>query len=180
MEKKEMIIDTNFGIVDYMFMVDEIAEEFFDEDGTYQPHYGKLNAMRLFYNNCVVESKFERPHNISDGLDMEEIISDEEFIEEYNLALKGNGRICFDFSNAYSDAIKIVESKNTPLNSLVVGIRNLFDNINEKVSPVLSEDGVEKLLNISDEIKNGKATPEAIVDAYINKTRENTSTYKED
>lgn len=175
MENKEMIINTKFGIVDYMVMVDEIASEFFDEDSTYQPHYGKLNAMRLFYNNCVIESKFDKSHNISDGLDMEEIISDEEFISEYNLALKGNGDICFDFSNAYNDAMKIVESKNTPFNRLITGIKNLFD----KISPALSEDGVEKILKISDEIKNGKATPEAIVDAYLKKTKENITTDKE-
>ncbi|MCD7891640.1 MAG: hypothetical protein LUG26_07845 [Ruminococcus sp.] len=86
-----MTVNTKLSLFDYLAMVENIASEFIDEkSGVYQPHIGQLNAMRLFYNFCVTESKFDDKyeHNIVDAEDMEEIVADEEFIEAFNNAIR--------------------------------------------------------------------------------------------
>ena len=46
-----MVIKKDFSVVDYVSLVNGIVGEFFDsETGDYQPHIGRLNVMRLFYN----------------------------------------------------------------------------------------------------------------------------------
>ena len=52
-------VKENFEIVDFATMVDSIVAEYFDAEGNYTPHIGMLNAMRVFYNECVTESKFD-------------------------------------------------------------------------------------------------------------------------
>lgn len=45
-----MVIKKDFSVIDYVSLVNGIADEFFDVNGEYQPHLGRLNVMRLFYN----------------------------------------------------------------------------------------------------------------------------------
>ena len=101
MKTKKMKVNTYIGMVEYLTMVNEIVLEYFDEDGNYQPQIGILNAMRLFYNECVIESKFELPHDITDAMDMEIMVTDDEFVNEFNNAIIGDRPgIRFDFANA--------------------------------------------------------------------------------
>lgn len=83
-----MTVKTELGIIGYVSMVDEIVLEYFNADGEYQPHIGMLNAMRLFYNECVKESKFDEQlaHDNIDAMEMEALVADQEFIEAYNRA----------------------------------------------------------------------------------------------
>ena len=40
-----MRIDTNLNIEKYIEVVQQIADGFFAEDGSYAPHLGRINAM---------------------------------------------------------------------------------------------------------------------------------------
>lgn len=103
-----MVIKKDFSVVDYVSLVNGIVGEFFDsETGDYQPHIGRLNVMRLFYNECVVESKFDLPHDFEDALMMDVLVEDEEFINEFNTAIKGDGKMRLDFANAYAEAMEM-------------------------------------------------------------------------
>lgn len=165
MKNNKYVIDCKLGVVDYVGMVSNIVDGFFDSDGEYVPHIGKLNAMRLFYNDCVKESEFDIPHNITDAIEMDVLIEDKGYIDIFNKSLDTHGIIKFDFANAYSDAIKIVEQKTTSFSGAVESIRNAVSKLVKEINPVLSESNIEKLSKISDDISKGSLNAEAVVEA---------------
>lgn len=165
-------VNTKLALFDYLAMVRDIASEFInDEDGTYQPQIGKLNAIRLFYNNCVTKSKFDKKygHDVIDASDMEEIVADDKFMKAYNKAIIGDGATQYDFANAYKDAIEIVNVKKTSFGSAVNIIGSMINKIFEGVSPLLTEENIEIVSQIAKDMSNGKVSAEAIVDAYADR-----------
>lgn len=167
MENKKMIVDTNLGIVDFVQVVNDIALEYFNVDGVYQPHIGMLNAMRVFYNVCVKESQFddEYEHDIFDALDMENIMKDKDFISEFNNAIVVS---CakLDFANAYARALEIIEHKKKSFSTVVDTIRNLIFELMDYVDEIFKDENLDKIANIAEKISSGKINAETIVEAY--------------
>ena len=165
---EKMDINTKLGIVDYMAMVNEISEEYFDITGEYQPQFGELNAMRLFYNKCVTKSKFDERfgHNIVDALDMESLVADKQFIEEYNKAITGDGIIRLDFCNAYRVALDIVKNRKSSIESIINSIKNGLNDMINMLSPALSDENMSNISKIAESISNGGISADAIVEAY--------------
>lgn len=162
-------INTNLALFDYVVMVNEIALEFFNEDGVYQPHIGKINAMRLFYNNCVTKSAYDEKygHDIVDPMDMVDIVSDKDFIYAYNEAVNvGQHSESLNFGNAYKDAISIVDVKKSSFGNSVEIIGSMINRIADNISHVLTDENIEKVSKIAKGISEGKISAEAIVDAY--------------
>ena len=157
MENKQMIVDTNLGIIDFLQVVNDIALEYFNVDGVYQPHIGMLNAMRVFYNICVKESRFDEEygHDIFDALDMEDIVKDESFIDEFNKAIS-TPRVKLDFANAYEQALKIVKDRKTSLTSAVDTIRNLLLWLMDGMDEVFKNENIDKIANIVEKISGAK------------------------
>lgn len=162
-----MVIKNNFNVVEYVSLVSGIASEFFGTDGEYVPHIGRLNAMRLFYNECVVESKFDLPHDFDDALQMDVLVEDEEFINEFNKAIKGDGIIRLDFANAYSEAMEIVRTNKDSFNNMVNAIKGVINKALEKIGSMVSDETVTKFKEIADRFSNGNISAESVVDAYI-------------
>lgn len=171
MENNKISVKTDLSVIDYVAMVNAIVSEYFDEDGTYTPHIGRINAMRLFYNDCVVESKFDIEHNITKALEMEVLIEDDEFITAFNEALKGDGVSRLDFAGAYADAIDIVNTRKGSLGNVADILRNALIQIVDKISPVFSEDNFEKLSQMVNEISKGNFNSDKFVEAYIKSQR---------
>lgn len=158
-----MVIKKDFSVVDYVSLVNAIVSEFFDADGEYVPHIGRMNAMRLFYNECVVESKFDLPHDFEDALMMDVLVEDEEFIRAFNEAVKGDGMIRLDFSNAYAEALEIVNAKKDSLTGV---LKDAINGFMQKMSPILSGDAIAKFTEIADNISKGNISAESFIDAY--------------
>lgn len=171
MENTNFVIDCKLGLLDYVSMVNNIANEFFDEEGTYTPHIGRINAMRLFYNECVIESKFDIPHDIIDVPQMEILVKDDDFIKAFNDAIEFNGSVCLDFANAYREAIDMVDTRKNSLASAIEVFKGAMVGITEKISPILTESNLDRLTKIADDVSNGNITPEAIAAAYGNSQR---------
>lgn len=170
MDNSVFEVDTKLDIIDYVSMVNEIVLEFFNSDGVYQPHIGKLNAMRLFYNKCVTKSKFDVSlgHDIIDAMDMVLIVKDNNFIEKYNEAIAAGSYIQLDFGNAYKDAMEIVDVKKSSFGSAVEIVKNMIMGIVDKVSPILTPENIENVSKIAADISEGKLSAESLVDAYAN------------
>lgn len=113
-----MGIDTKVGAVEYINLVEQIADGFIAENGDYIPHAGHLNAMEIFYKRFYCRD--ETPKSIVDDPSaLDDVFGDEEFIAAYNAALDGDGYgtgVRLDFSNAYTDAMQIVEDRSNSLN----------------------------------------------------------------
>lgn len=162
-ENKTMLVDTKLSVIGFVSMVNDIALEYFDTDGSYTPHIGLLNAMRLFYNECVTDSKFEGDisHNITDVIEMEVIANDEQFIRCFNEALKADG-YALDFATAYNEAMKIVEQKKTSVYGAVELIKNVliqvFDNMNSAMTP----ENIQKITDLFNKMNGGNVDVAAI------------------
>lgn len=162
-------IDTKLSLCDYLTMVNEIVLEFFNEDGVYQPHIGKINAMRLFYNDCVKKSPYDEKygHDIVDIMDMIDIVADEDFIYAYNEALAAGAYTSLDFENAYRDAMKIVDVKKSSFGNAVEIVGSMLNRIVNTISSVLTRENIEKVSKIAKEISDGNINAETIVNAYV-------------
>lgn len=171
-----MVIKKNLSVIDYVTLVNGIANDFFDsETGEYTPHIGRLNAMRLFYNECVTESKFDLPHDFEDALQMDVLVEDDEFIKEFNAAVVGDGVIRLDFANAYADAMEVVNAKKNSFGNAVTIIRKAIEKVSESISSVVTDESLEKLTKIADSVNTNNLSLDSFVKAYSNYLQETPS-----
>ncbi len=170
-----MIIKTDLNVVDYYTLVDEIAFDYFDDNGEYQPHVGIMNTMRLFYNRCVVQSKFDNeiPHDNVDAVVIDPLLVDDEFIKTFNQALAGDGYTRLDFANAYKAAMDIVNVKKASLNYSINLIKKSLLEVVDVISPALSQDNIAAVAKIAQNIARGEISSDAVVKAYANQFRAN-------
>lgn len=176
-------VNTKLALFDYLAMVREIAYEFFnDEDGTYQPQIGKLNAMRLFYNYCVTKSVFDEKykHDVTDADSMAEIVENEGFIEAFNDAINCDDTIQYDFGNAYRDAIEIVNAKKTSIGNAVNSISATINKLIKNTAPLVTEENINVVSQIAKDMAKGKTSAEAIVNAYANRLEKTNNTEMKD
>ena len=160
------------NLTDYLVVVDLIANEYFDtETGAYTPQYGFLNAMRVFYNMCVKTDLYNLPHEITDGMDMEKLVVDEDFVDAFNQAMLGDGKFRFDFANAYMQAMDIVRTKNTSAREILNELISKAIAGLESIGDVMTEENINKIVKIAEDIGNGKISAEQIVEAYGNSKR---------
>ena len=164
-------VKENFEIVDFATMVDSIVAEYFDAEGNYTPHIGMLNAMRVFYNECVTESKFDIEHNIVEALEMETLVADDDFIEAFNKAIYFDGTVKLNFANAYKNALDIVNTRKTSIGNAIDMFKSGLTKFVDKISPVLTEGNLAQLTKIAEDISKGKLNPDSIVEAYGNSKR---------
>lgn len=165
--EKTMIVDTNLGMVNYLIVVNEIANEYFDANGEYTPHLGMMNAMRTFYSLCVKESRFDEKiaHDTTDPLKMEEIMCDKEFIEEFNKAIHVD-RVCLDFANAHRDALEIVSTKRGSIARLFGSIKKMFNELVTQANNAVTKENIEAISAIVENIKNGELNVNNFMESY--------------
>lgn len=169
-----MVIKKNLSVIDYVTLVNGIVNDFFDaETGEYTPHIGRLNAMRLFYNECVTDSKFDLPHDFEDALQMDVLVEDDEFIKEFNAAVVGDGVIRLDFANAYADAMEAVNAKKNSFGNAVNIIRKAIEKVSESISSVVTDESLEKLTKIADSVNTNNLSLDSFVKAYSNYLEDN-------
>lgn len=169
MNSSDFVIDTNLSMVDYVIIVENIASEYFDEDGEYVPHYGDINAMRLFYNLCVKQCDFDEkyPHNITDILNMEEIMRDETFVLEFNDAICAY-RKELNFGSAYLDAMNIVDYKKNSVSQIVTQIKSLLRPLINNINDIVSTGAIDEIKSIFEKFGNGDNLSDLIIDSYKN------------
>lgn len=175
---KEMIVDTELGMIDFLLLVRDLAEGYFGEDGEYQPQFGMLNVMRQFYNYCIKDGELKKEYgdSIVDATEMIEIVKDFEFITAFNDAIarikpiNGDNRlgrsIDFDFPNAFETAIDIVETKKTSFSYIVEGIKKMVIKVLSTLEDVLSEENIAQISEIVGKVDNAGDFATAMIDAY--------------
>ena len=95
----------------------------------------------------------------------------DEFIQEYNKALKGDGIVRLDFANAYADAMQIVNTRKDSINGGVDRLKFALEEIINKISPIFTGENIDKISKIASDVAKGNLTPETIVAAYENSKR---------
>lgn len=168
MKKNTMVVNTKLSIVDYVTLVNEIIWEYFDVNGNYQPQIGIINVMRLFYNLCVKQSKFDNkhPHNVIDAMDIDEIITDDEFVREFNMAMQDCHGFGLTFGNAYVNAMEVVENKKHTISNIIDEIERGLKKLTDNINPILSNGNIDRLAAVFNSAKDGNIPVDSIVDAY--------------
>lgn len=161
-------IKNDLSVVDYVTVVEAIASGFFDEDGGYTPHIGRLNAMRIFYNVCVTSTIADLPHDISEALQMEDLVKDAAFVEAYSNAIEYTSDQGLAFTNAYSDALDIVCFRKLSINQAVDAIKKMLTKLMDSITGLLSEDNLEKIEKLANELSSGNFNSQSILDAFGN------------
>lgn len=164
-ENKEMAIKTKdyFSMTEFLIAVEDMASGYFNDDN-YAPHIGILNVMKVFYNDYVLESKFDVGHNIVDALEMEPFINDKEFYEAFNDCIYKN-EYNLSFGKAYNCALNIVQERLRKNSDFVNIIKTNLESLIDKISPVLTTENIDKVSKLANDISTGKLSAEAIADA---------------
>lgn len=170
MSEKRIYVNNDVGIYVYSVAVQEIVKKFFDEDGNYTPHFGRINSVGVFFSyfvdNISLTNYFSEVEDNDINLDL--FLNDEYCMELYNDALYDDVHYGLNFANAYIDALDIVKSKNSTLGGAIEQFKDSIIKIMDKIAPVFTEDTIDKLSKLSEEVANGNLSAESIVEAYAN------------
>ena len=170
--KNTIEINCTLSLTDYLVAVDSIANEYFDDQtGEYTPQYGFLNAMRVFYNMCVKTDLYDLSHDITDALDMEKLVVDEDFVDAFNRGMVGDGQFRFNFANAYMQAMDIVSNKNNSVRHTLNEILSQVLTELQSISNTMTTENIDKISKIADDIAKGNLSAEQIAEAYGNSKR---------
>ena len=162
---------TNLDLMEYLQIVEKIADNYFDENGEYQPHYGKLYAMTMFYNFCVTEYPYKAEHEvITDALDMREVVNDSGFIEAFNAAID-TLEVGYTFADAYNDALNIVNAKINSFGCLVEYAKSVVSRAGEMVGRFFNEETLNQILEVGASLAETDSIGGAIVGAYSKSDR---------
>lgn len=121
-----MTVNTKMDYRGYLACVEEIANSFFDDEGNYAPHIGKILTMSLFMDYCVEDSGIDTDaENVID-----QIFDNDEVVRAFN-----NEILCgqsieepLSFASAYWDAMGIVEHRRSSvINQLPVLLSRIKD-----------------------------------------------------
>ena len=158
------VIKTTVSIVDYVELVNEIVDGYFDLlSGEYQPHLGIANCMQIFYNQFY-KNKDEEDIVTVDLF--EPVVQTESFMKSFNDALIPTESFAYDFAHAYIDAMDIVDTKKNSIERMISGLRSGIMDILNTITPILSQDNIDKLLELSSKVSSGEVTAEKILDTY--------------
>lgn len=162
-----MKYNTKFSLAKYGAVAEDIAAKFFDENGEYTPLVGEVNAMCIFYNECVDKEDLPDhfPAVIENLSGIDAIANDEDFINAYNSACEWEG-YGIDFTNAYMTAKDMVEDKKSSFgrvfNAVSTGIKQIIKELDEGLSPEM----ISNFKKIAESIGDGNNLAEAIVKEY--------------
>ena len=139
-----MTIKKTIDYKSYMECVNDIVNAFFDEEGRYAPHMGRIVLQSIFVDYFV--SDFEEANGKEGDELIEFIIGNETISEEIKHALRDFSLTELNFSSAYSDAMEIVEYRKS---SLMQGV-SMFGSI---VEEIMSPDNLAKIYETSERLK---------------------------
>lgn len=174
-----MKFDNKLNMADYVRIVYDIADGYFNEvTGEYLPHIGEIHTMYLYFKNCVIAEdgdEITRENIDTDGeVDLEKlekVASNEDFITEFEKAISSPYLEYFGFEHAYFHAMDIVRSRVENGGLLVQRVLNGVTNIANTLASTLSEENMQTISQVMEDIKNGAISAESIADAYANSER---------
>lgn len=162
-----MLFNTKLDLATYGAIAEDIAAKFFDQNGMYAPHVGRVNAMCVFYNQCVNKESVPAhfPSDITNMSQIEDVANDPEFINAFNDALDFDG-YGIDFAGAYYAAMDMVDTKKSSIGYMVDVVRIGIEKLSEDIESNLSPETLAEIAKIAAAIGDGSNLAEAIVEEY--------------
>ena len=182
-----MKFNNKLDLAEYIQVVEEIVDDFFDEFNNFCPHIGKIHAVCVYYNHCVeIEDGDEiTKHPIDNIDDMQQLFDNEEFMDNFQNAIEpyeDEFSHTLTFSNAYDDALNIVHYRNNNAHSFALAMTSGFNDILKSFREMFSADDIKAFTDIVSQVKDEKFNADAILKAYENSERfkENTKEIEEE
>jgi len=165
---KYTIREKKFTPLEWSVLVASIAEGYFD-DGEYTPHFGILNVMRLFFNECVEKVGNKKAVKSESLDDIERFVNDPDFIAEFNKVIfYDDDKFIIDmtFEYAYQTAMGIVAQRTTSWGELTNILIDVIKKVAAYAKDLASEENIQLLQELSKKLSDGGITADAIVEAY--------------
>lgn len=171
-------------LTEYIALVEMISEGYFDTAGEFQPQWGELNAIRLFYNFCI-DSK-DNPVNSLIGDEMQSLLANKKVIDKYynevsnttSLLKIDDSRNATDtitlpkintpylsFGNAYLKAMEVVETRKSSIGTAINIITSAIKDMSDGMKNYMTQENLSYLATIAKEIKAGSIAPDAVAKA---------------
>jgi len=153
-----MTVNTKLDYQNYLTCVEALTDSFFDEDGNYAPHIGRIMSMSLFLDFCVEDSGI----NMEEDNMIDQIFDNEEILRAFENEVLECEKPGLRFGSAYNDAMAIVEQKkNSLINTLSV-----FAN---QLGHVLTPENIARLQEVSKNVDATLGGGNKVVPLYPNK-----------
>lgn len=166
-------VKENLTITEFLAVTEMIADGYFDVSSEYQPHWGYLNALRLFYIFGIEESEL---YNTIDknfknlaGEEMEALTSNKEFMNAFETVIH-SGWKGISFGAAYQKAMDIVNTKKSSIGTAINVITSAIKDVTDGVKTYMTKENLAYLGTIAKEINAGKIGSDSIVESYLKKT----------
>lgn len=165
--EKMYTVNVMLGIIKYVNVVNEIVAGYFDDEHSYTPHLGLINAMTVFYNSCVKDgSNVDSEHSIIDGIeDIDSIFNDSEFLKEFNDAIIVSS-IRLDFANAFRDALDIVNTNKNPINTGIQKLKGLIKSVMDSINTSLTPENIGLVEKLKSMLESGEFTVDKFIESY--------------
>lgn len=147
-----MKINTQLDIISYVSLVEQIAKGFFDSDGKYIPHYGHLNAMAQFYNNCYFTDGYKQVEPQTQIEYCEPIFLDPEFVKMFNEEIDCCKARSLSFGTAYNDALDLVNYQKSTFGF----VHDAVEKIVASLTQYFSDDNIAALSQVASAMTDGK------------------------
>ena len=170
-------IDCALAPEEFVRVVNDIADNYFDEDGNYTPEYGLLHKMLAFYVFCVKESPYEEL--AEDGSNLFEMLTkltkDATFHELYSdnaddftgAVFGGEDVSCWlTFGCASYMAQEKIEQRLKAPERTTNAIMKLVSDLIGSFADMFGPETIASLNEIADKIKAGNLDADKIVEAY--------------
>ena len=132
-----MNVNTKLDYQNYLTCVESIADSFFDADGRYIPHIGRIMSMSLFLDYCVINSGI----NMEEDNMIDQIFDNEEILMAFDNEVKScmeSEKSSLRFGNAFIDAMEIVAQKKG-------AITNAIDVFANQIQQILTPENLEAI-----------------------------------
>lgn len=184
-----MKFNNRLSITGYVNVVEELASNYFNSTtGEATPHIGNLYSVYVYFKYCVESEEgdivTQDTINITDeegeqSIDLNELqklFDDKNFMTNYHNAIdifwsEDDCLFCFDFAHAFVDANEYAKNKANSAHAVSAAISNSIAGIMKAFRESFSDETINGLTELAKDIKDGKLSEEAIVEAYGNSER---------
>ena len=183
-----MKFNSKLSIADYVGVVEELASNYFNSvTGEATPHIGNIYSVYVYFKYCVESEEGDTVTqdtiNIVDeegnpSIDLNELqklFDDEKFMARYqndiDVYCRSEEVFRLDFAHAFADANEYAQNKANSVHAVSAAISNSIAGIMKAFRESFSDETINGLTELAKDIKDGKLSEEAIVEAYGNSER---------
>lgn len=158
-----------FQPLSWCILVAELASGYF-VDNKYTPHFGILNAMRLFINECVEEIDGEAPQKMETIDDIAEYVGNNEFLYAFENTIYDfddkKPVFALTFSRAWDTAHDMVSQKKNSWGEVASILSDGIDKLLMFAEQFTDEENLNLIQKLAGEVKGGDITADSIIKAY--------------